>query len=236
MFFTTQGFRVRSEKVAYIRGVDIEGPALESLIRSARKQIRTKMQALRLAVPAAARARRDAAIVERLLGLTEVAEARAVALFSPMTSKAEIDLGVLEARERAGGRRVYYPRLSEAAPDPLAVPSLSGELAAAWLPELVPSEAGFLEPPRAAPAALRGEVDVIVVPALAVSPAGHRLGYGSGFYDRILPGYCPPAFAVAVAYDFQLMGELPAFDWDFACHAVVTDTRTLRVSGGVASP
>ncbi|HEX4338679.1 MAG TPA: 5-formyltetrahydrofolate cyclo-ligase [Polyangiaceae bacterium] len=212
--------------------MDIEGPALESLIRSARKQIRGRMQALRLAVPAAARARRDAALVARLLVLPEVAGARTIALFSPMEGRGEIELRALDAHVREGARGVLYPRLSERALEPgEAVPSLSGELALGALTDLVESDAGFLEPPRTVQAAVRGEVDVIVVPALAVSATGHRLGYGAGFYDRVLPAYCPPAFAIAVAYDFQLVAELPVFEWDFACNAVVTDTRTLRVTG-----
>jgi 5-formyltetrahydrofolate cyclo-ligase len=122
-----------------------------------------------------------------------------------------------------------YPRLSEFARAPGQPPSLNGELARARLDELVASAAGFLEPPPSARAAAPGEVDVVVVPALAVSGTGHRLGYGAGFYDRVLPVYCPPALAVAVAFDFQLLGELPVFEWDFACEVVVTDDRTLRV-------
>ena len=71
------------------------------------------------------------------------------------------------------------------------------------------------------------KVDLIVVPALAVAPTGHRLGYGGGFYDVMLPDFCPPATAVVVAFDFQLVAELPAEPHDVACALVVTDARTL---------
>jgi 5-formyltetrahydrofolate cyclo-ligase len=210
--------------------VDIEGPALQSLIRSARKQIRSRMLALRQAIPAPARARRDADLVARLASLPEVDRARSIALFSAMQHKAEIDLRELDASSRASERAVLYPRLVEQPQVTSAeASSVSGELAAASLDALVLSDAGFLEPPRTAKAAVRGEVDVIVVPALAVAATGHRLGYGAGFYDRVLPAYCPPAFTVAVAYDFQLVAELPVFEWDVACDVVVTDARTLRV-------
>jgi 5-formyltetrahydrofolate cyclo-ligase len=209
--------------------VDIEGPALQSLLRSARKQIRARMQALRAAIPPASRARRNEAIMMRLRGLPEMQRARSIALFVPMEGKGEIDLRPLGAEWNAEGRDILYPRLSEIVPAPGQAPSLNGELARAHLDELVASAAGFLEPPPSARAAGRGEVDVIVVPALAVSGTGHRLGYGAGFYDRVLPEYCPPALAVTVAFDFQLLGELPVFEWDFACDVVVTDERTLRI-------
>jgi 5-formyltetrahydrofolate cyclo-ligase len=222
--------------------VDINGPALESLARSARRLIRGRMQALRLAVPPAARARRASSIIERLLGLDEVVSARAIALFAPMGEKGEIDLGTLDAEARARGKRVYYPRLSPVSGAPVVPPSasgvmgmerlasLDGDLAEAPLTELVPSGRGFLAPPPQAKGAARGDVDVIVVPALAVSELGHRLGYGSGFYDRILPAYRPPARAIAVAFDFQFVAELPVLEGDVACDLVVTDGRVLRVT------
>lgn len=187
------------------------------------------MLALRAAVPAAARVKRDEAIMAQLRGLPEVQRARSIALFVPMAEKAEIDLRPLDAEWRAEGRRIFYPRLSDVVREAGQAPFLNGELAPASLAELVESNAGFLEPPASARPASRGEVDLVVVPALAVSGTGHRLGYGAGFYDRVLPAYCPPAVAVAVAYDFQLLAELPVFDWDVACDVVVTDRRTLRV-------
>src|SRR5579871_6355064 len=61
-------FAYRGE-VAYIPAVDVEGPALQSLVRSARKQIRARMQALRAAIPATSRARRNEEIMARLRAL-----------------------------------------------------------------------------------------------------------------------------------------------------------------------
>jgi 5-formyltetrahydrofolate cyclo-ligase len=186
------------------------------------------MQALRAAIPARARASRDAALVERLLALPEVARARSIALFCPMPGKAEVDLRTLDAHQRSQGRAVYYPRLGE--PDEgggIGDFAMTGSLE-----ELSPGRLGFCEPNAATPPAVPGDLDVIVVPALAASAAGHRLGYGAGFYDRVLPRHCPPAFAVVVVYDFQFLGELPTLDHDFACPVVVTDTRTVRVESG----
>jgi len=190
------------------------------------------MRALRAAIPPASRARRDDEIKARLRSLPEIQKARSIALFVAMEGKGEIDLRSLDSEWRAEGREIYYPRLSEVIREPGRAPSLNGELAQASLPELVESGAGFLEPPPTSPAASRGDVDVIVVPALAVSATGHRLGYGAGFYDRVLPSYCPPACSVVVAYDFQLLGELPVLEWDHASDLVVTDERTLRVESG----
>ena len=70
---------------------------------------------------------------------------------------------------------------------------------------------------------------LILVPALAVGANGHRLGYGRGFYDVTLPDFRPPAQSVVVAYEFQLLSELPSLEHDVASDLVVTDARTLAV-------
>src|SRR5204863_7612630 len=94
--------------------------------------------------------------------------------------------------------------------------------------EMRESERGFLEPPPNAPDAAPGELDLVLVPALGATPEGHRLGYGAGFYDVTLPEFCPAARSVIVAFDFQMLGELPVSELDFACDAVVTDKRAFE--------
>ena len=66
------------------------------------------------------------------------------------------------------------------------------------------------------------------MPALAFDVRGHRIGYGHGYYDRLLPRL-PRALNVAVGYDFQLVSELPDTEGDIAVDWLVTDARTLEV-------
>ena len=89
---------------------------------------------------------------------------------------------------------------------------------------------GFCEPEPAAPEASRGEIDVIVVPAIAIDPAGHRIGYGAGFYDRTIARFAPPAITIGVAFDFQLVAEVPFTEHDVALAHVVTDERQIEVA------
>ena len=84
---------------------------------------------------------------------------------------------------------------------------------------------GFEEPPADAPEP--DALDVIVVPALAVEPRGYRLGYGAGFYDRALPEWTP-AVTLAVAFDFQLLAEVPVTPGDVAVRWIVTDSRSFE--------
>lgn len=187
------------------------------------------MRALRKAHPETALADRSARIVERLRAHTALAAAQSVALFWPLTG--EVDLRALDAAVRDMGKRVYYPVLDRS--DGRVFSALALSSAAS---DLAPRGSRFFEPPSEAPRAVTGELDLIVVPALAVSATGHRLGYGMGFYDSLLPEFAPPAKTLIVAYEFQLLAELPLEPHDVPCDFVVTDARSLEVDKRARPP
>ena len=67
----------------------------------------------------------------------------------------------------------------------------------------------------------------MVVPALAADARGHRIGYGSAFYDAVIAAMCPPACSLVVVYDFELVDRVPVGRFDRACDLVVTDLRMI---------
>ncbi|WP_432496280.1 5-formyltetrahydrofolate cyclo-ligase [Kineococcus gypseus] len=76
--------------------------------------------------------------------------------------------------------------------------------------------------------------DVVVVPALAVDTAGHRLGQGGGSYDRALRRVPPRVPVVALVHDDELLdaavSPLPVLPHDRPVHAVVTPTRWMPLT------
>lgn len=209
------------------RGVD-PGPAPphshalapEDVLRvKVKAELRKRLRGVRKTAPLEACAERSARIVENLTPLLETA--KSVALFWPILARHEVDLRALDAELRARGVTVAYPTID---PD-------TGEMTfkdVADVSKLEEAGYGFAEPPKGAPEAAP---DAIVVPALAVDPTGHRIGYGAGYYDRTLPRY-PAALTIAVAYDWQLVAEVPFTETDVRCHWVVTDTRVIDARGG----
>lgn len=214
------------------RGVD-PGPgephshalAPEEVIRfKVKAELRKRMRGVRKTAPLEACAERSGKIVAALEAHAAVRAAKTAALFWPILERHEVDLRPLDASLRARGVRVAYPSID---PD-------TGDMVFRFVErpsDLEDAGYGFAEPAKDAPAA--GAVDVVVVPAIAVDPTGHRIGYGAGYYDRTLPKYAPPAVAIAVAYDYQLVAEVPATPGDVQVAWIVTDQRVLdaRSSG-----
>ena len=76
------------------------------------------------------------------------------------------------------------------------------------------------------------EADLIVIPALAASADGTRLGQGGGWYDRALVHRCPGTPVVAVIFDDEVLeaGVIPAEPHDVPIDAIVTPTRTITAN------
>jgi 5-formyltetrahydrofolate cyclo-ligase len=202
---------------------DFDPEALAELSRRAKAALRKRARALRNSIPRDAIADRSARIAARLEALPAVARAATVALFWPIEGRNEVDLRPLDARLRAAGKRIAYPSI-----DPeTRVMTFRFVDDPAGLEE---RGLGFQEPDPSAPEA--PGLDVVVVPALQIDGRGHRIGYGAGFYDRTLPRFAPPATAVGVAFDFQLIAEVPVTEGDVPVALVVTDARVLQPEEG----
>jgi 5-formyltetrahydrofolate cyclo-ligase len=205
--------------------VDLFDPeTLADLKYRAKKQLRMRMRGLRAAYPENVLAQASERIVASVLALPQFSAARGVGLFWPMADRREVDVRPLAAAALAADKRVYFPFL-----EPIASGFRTGFARVREIAELAERGQRFLEPPREASPAERGQIELLVVPALAASADGHRLGYGSGFYDATLPDFCPPARALVVVFDFQLLGELPVTSGDFASQCVVTDRRIVEL-------
>lgn len=71
-------------------------------------------------------------------------------------------------------------------------------------------------------------IDFALVPGLAFTRDGKRLGRGKGFYDRFLAQLRPDCFKCGVGYDFQLLDDLPTEPHDVLLDAVVTPSGVYR--------
>lgn len=68
------------------------------------------------------------------------------------------------------------------------------------------------------------QFDVVLVPLLGFDNKGNRLGFGGGWYDKFLSTQSS-ATTIGLAYDFQLVSELPIEPHDIRLSKVVTESR-----------
>jgi 5,10-methenyltetrahydrofolate synthetase len=173
----------------------------------------------------------SAAVVKNFQGLEIFKTAKTVGAYMPLPSEVDItplfqSLDPSEAREapqmRGSDRRerqkiFYIPAFDEAS---------GGYRMARLTTELKKGRFGIPEP--AVPVfAAADELDLIIVPSMAFDRAGHRIGRGGGFYDRLLPQY--RAVRAGICFGFQCLETVPAQEHDIRMDWVVTETQILKI-------
>jgi 5-formyltetrahydrofolate cyclo-ligase len=142
----------------------------------------------------------------------ELGGVRSVALYAAISGELDPSLAYPSLVERAIA--VLYPRIESDAP-----PVLSFRLTPPAA--LEPGRFGVLSPPATSQPAPLGAASAVLVPGLAFDRAGHRLGYGRGYYDAALAA-APAALRVGFCHEFQLTDALPRRTGDEAVDLIVT--------------
>lgn len=181
--------------------------------------LRAGLKAARDALSEADRLRYSAAICQRLTALQAMRSAARVFVF--ISSGTEVHTHDLIRRLLAEGREV-------------AVPKILGrtEMIACRLREwegLRPAQLGILSP--VATEAVNEEFDVVVTPGLGFTEAGHRIGFGAGYYDRWFAGHRCRA-KVALAFEAQILAAVPTDENDVPVDAIVTERRVIAIRAG----
>jgi 5-formyltetrahydrofolate cyclo-ligase len=163
-------------------------------------------------------------IFERIVRLPQYAQARTV--LSYVSFRSEVSTRAFFQRMWADRKQVVVPYCMA---QHLELFCFSG------FDDLVPGMLGILEPkPELRGQDQRranvGELDLLVIPGLAFDRQGGRIGYGKGYFDRLLPGARPDALLAAVAFECQLFEAVPMQSYDVRVDAVVTENEIYRRS------
>lgn len=164
-----------------------------------------------------ARALAATAVADRLFALPQVQAARIVAAYSATAE--ELDLAETIERLRAGGATIAYPRIESAGVLSLRVVGDEAELVAGQL--------GIREPAVDAPRIEPSAIDIVLAPGVAFDAVGRRLGYGGGYYDRLIPSLPDDCTVIGIAFEEQVLETVPADERDARVDFVVTPTRVL---------
>ncbi len=156
----------------------------------------------------------DAAIAEKLLSAERLRQADTVLLYASFGS--EVDTWKTAEALLFAGKKLAFPKCGENRHMTFhTVTSLS---------QLKEGKYGISEPDSALPQPIINEYTVCIVPGLAFTPDGGRLGYGGGFYDRFLADN-PGIYTIALAFDAMIVDELPLSAHDLKVDSIVTEER-----------
>ncbi|MEB3100910.1 5-formyltetrahydrofolate cyclo-ligase [Ferviditalea candida] len=212
---------------------------MDASIAQLKKEMRRRIEAQRAALSETERQVRSAAICEQAIryfwdgrdagkaGPMADHPALTVLAYFPFRSEADISPVIEYCWDRS--IRLAAPKVDKA----------SGNLSLHWVrgyEDLALGAWGIREPgERAALLENASEIDLILVPGMAFDRAGRRLGYGGGFYDRLLAslggqGSKTPVKA-SLIYQFQLVDEVPAEQHDIRVDTLISENGVIAANG-----
>lgn len=195
-------------------------------IQSRKQALRQRIIAAREQLTPALQARLSKEIVRQLCCLAAYKAARTVLGYLNFGSELESELWVQQAL--ADGKRVLLPRVNNAGKylDLYEIKELASDVA--------PGAFGIREPvvERCRYFAALGEIDLILLPGVAFDRAGGRLGYGGGFFDKLLAPLPQHPVLIAGAFNLQVVKEIPQEPTDCRIDWLVTENETIRCNLG----
>ena len=186
-----------------------------------KKLLRRELRALRRAIDPEEKKTLDATLVEKALATDVYRGADLLLLYAPLAD--EPNLLALAQAAWHDGKQVAFP-ISHTDTHTLTfhtVPSLS---------ELCEGAYGIFEPRYDAPLAPITSKTLCIVPALAFDRAGYRLGYGGGYYDRLLAEF--DGHTLGLFYHKFLKNKLPRGEYDRAVELLITEKEVLSTDEG----
>ena len=159
---------------------------------------------------------------ELIRSLGEWRNACEVLIYWPIRGEVDVRPLAMELWQR--NCRVLMPRCR---------PDAYGEMdiaCAACEDELVPGAFSIMEPDtERCPPVATCTPDLAIIPAVCFDRRGYRLGYGGGYYDRLLAtDDMKDTLKIGLGYGFQLVDQLPVQPWDMPVDIVCTDEELWR--------
>lgn len=181
--------------------------------------IRRQLKEALAAHPVADRHARSLAACSLLSSSPEFQAAKVVMLYLAMAE--ELDTASLALKCWQAGKTVVVPKVSwdQKRMMPTEITSLTTGLTT--------TGPGVREPVSGKPIPT-DFVDLVVVPGLGFSPSGYRIGRGMGFYDRFLAQPSFVGVSCGLAFELQVLQQLPILEHDVPLGMLVTETGIRR--------
>ncbi len=181
--------------------------------------LRKELLLRRDSIPPEVRKVKNGVIHSALFALDEIENAATLFFFASFRS--EVDTIEMIRHALAAGKKVILPKVI--AESRLALYQIMST------DELLPGFMGIPEPSENSGLLCRvNDVDVVIIPGACYDETGNRVGYGGGYYDRLLAEINNAFPIIAPAYEEQILAEVPAEPHDRKVNIIVTDRRVIR--------
>jgi len=178
-------------------------------------KIRKQVLDARFKITPEQRRAKSAEIESRLFGLPEYLAASLILFYASFQS--EVETHHMIRRALAEGKRVALPKVKGKELELFEITSFDADvLPGAW---------GIPEPEGCRRAELK-DIGLIVIPGAAFDEQGNRIGYGAGFYDKLLPLY--KGRTAALAFELQIVPTAPSDAHDIPMQKIVTEKRIIE--------
>lgn len=186
-----------------------------------KKTIREDILRKRDSIDPEIRLKKDNMIMDKVLSSPDFEKANTILYFASFRSEVATLPHIEEALKR--GKRIVLPKVDNIERRLILYEILDTK-------EIKPGFMGIPEP-EAVPERQRdiNDVDLVIMPGVAFDPDGNRLGYGAGYYDKLLAGLRRDIPLIAIAYEEQIVNALPSEDHDVRVNKIVTDKRVIQV-------
>jgi len=193
-----------------------------------KSEIRKHILGIRDSITPEKRKQKNSAISESLFALTEFIAARSILLYASFGS--EVETGNIIEYCLAKGVVVALPRVVRES-GRLDIYRISG------VAELVPGYRGIPEPRPSRDSSIGiDNIDLVITPGVAFDESCNRIGYGKGYYDKLLgqtsqseAGRKP--FFAALSFEEQIVSSIYCGPYDINMDVVITDRRIIRRHG-----
>ena len=181
-----------------------------------KKALRRAMLDRQRALSESERAALTASLTKALLQFPAYPKAQRIMAYLSLPGEADLDDFLRAAL--AEGKEIYVP---------VCLPDFQMEAGRlSDMEHFAKGPHGLRDLPPGYETACPEDLDLLLVPAVAVDISGHRLGRGAGYYDRFLSRVSQEK-RVAVVWDFQLTEAVPAEAHDLSVGAVITEKRSI---------
>lgn len=179
----------------------------ETAKKALRREVLQRLKAAAAADPAQLRS----GILRSKLKIYLVGEPKTVALYAPLPH----EVNLLPLLQEHPGHRFVFPRC-------LPGNKLEFCIVRNIADDMQPGAMNIPEPAAHTHSVLPSEINLLIVPGVAFTRHGERLGYGGGYYDRFIP-LCNQAEVLALAFDAQLVESIPTEEHDLRIDRILTE-------------